>query len=129
MPLVRVNVVRQWSSEEKLGIMNAVHAALVDAFGIPEPDRNIRFQQYEPGDWLLPPGKSDRYVLVEVFAFSGRSAEAKGELYARMVENLSAFAIPAGDIFILVVEQPRENWGIRGGQRADQVDLGYKVKV
>jgi phenylpyruvate tautomerase PptA (4-oxalocrotonate tautomerase family) len=129
MPLVRVSVVREWSAEEKLGIMNAVHAALVDAFGIPEPDRNIRFQRHDSSDWLLPPGKSDRYVLVEVFAFQGRSAQAKGELYARMVENLSAFKIPAGDIFIIVVEQPRENWGIRGGQRADLVDLGYEVKV
>ncbi|MBI4806497.1 MAG: tautomerase family protein [Desulfovibrio sp.] len=129
MPLVRVSVVRQWSAEEKLGIMNGVHAALVEAFGIPEPDRNIRFQQFDPSDWLLPPGKSDRYVLVEVFAFQGRSAQAKGALYASVVENLSAFKIPAGDIFIIVVEQPRENWGIRGGQRADLVDLGYEVKV
>jgi len=129
MPLVRVNVVREWSAKEKLGIMNAVHSALVAAFGIPEPDRNIRIQQYDSGDWLLPPGKSDRYVLVEVFAFQGRSAQAKGELYKRMVENLSIYGVPASDIFIIVVEQPRENWGIRGGQRADLVDLGYSVKI
>lgn len=129
MPLVRVSVVREWSAKEKLGIMNAVHSALVDAFGIPEPDRNIRIQQYDSSDWLLPPGKSDRYVLVEVFAFQGRSAQAKGELYKRMVENLSIFGVPASDIFIIVVEQPRENWGIRGGQRADLVDLGYSVKI
>lgn len=33
------------------------------------------------------------------------------------------------DLFIRLVEQPRENFGIRGGQRADLVQLGYEVKV
>ncbi|MFZ5426133.1 MAG: tautomerase family protein [Thermodesulfobacteriota bacterium] len=129
MPLVTVSVIGERTPQEKLDLMNAVHAALVEAFGIPGPDRNIRFRQYAPGDWLLPPGKSDRYVLVEVFAFSGRGAGAKGNLYAAIVANLGELGVEPGDVFIIVVEQPLENWGIRGGQRADLVDLGYEVKV
>jgi hypothetical protein len=109
--------------------MEAVHQALMEAFGIPEPDRNIRIRRYEADEWLLPPGKSDRYVLVEVRAFAGRSAQAKGRLYALIVENLGRLGVPAGDVFVQLAEEPRENWGIRGGQRADLVDLGYEVKV
>jgi hypothetical protein len=26
-------------------------------------------------------------------------------------------------------ESPKENWGIRGGQAASDVDLGFKVEV
>jgi hypothetical protein len=33
------------------------------------------------------------------------------------------------DVFIRIIDQPRENFGIRGGQRADLVQLGYEVKV
>lgn len=129
MPLVTVSGLGQRTAGEKTAVMNAVHAALMDAFGIPEPDRNIRFLEYAPGDWLLPPGKSEKYLLVEVFAFAGRSPEAKGRLFAKVVENLGALGVPAMDVFVIVVDQPRENWGIRGGQRADLVNLGYEVKV
>lgn len=129
MPLVQVSVIGEKTPQEKTLIMNAVHAALVDAFGIPEHDRNIRLRSYAPGDWLLPPGKTERYVLVEVFAFAGRSPEAKGTLFSQVVANLGTLGISPGDVFVIVVEQPLHNWGIRGGQRADLVDLGYTVKV
>ncbi|MFP5239523.1 MAG: tautomerase family protein [Acidobacteriota bacterium] len=129
MPLVAVSVFKGRSPEQKLAILEAVHEALVSAFGIPEPDRNIRLNEYAPGDWLLPPGKTERYTLVEIHAFAGRSAEAKGALFARVVSNLGALGVEPSDVFVIVVEQPRENWGIRGGQRADLVDLGYEVKV
>jgi len=129
MPLVSVSVFKGRGPEQKIALMEAVHQSLVAAFGIPEPDRNIRIREYSPGEWLLPPGKSEQYTLVEVFAFAGRSPEAKGALYASVVRNLGALGVPPGDVFVIVVEQPRENWGIRGGQRADLVDLGYKVTV
>jgi len=45
------------------------------------------------------------------------------------VANLGALGIEPGDVFVLVMDQPLHNWGIRGGQRADLVDLGYTVKV
>jgi len=129
MPLVQVSVIGEKTPQDKTAIMNAVHAALVEAFGIPEDDRNIRLRSYAPGDWLLPPGKTERYVLVEVFAFAGRSPEAKGRLFSQVVANLGALGIEPGDVFVLVVDQPRHNWGIRGGQRADLVDLGFDVQV
>lgn len=129
MPLVQVSVIGEKTPQEKTAIMNAVHAALVKSFGIPEDDRNIRLRCYAPGDWLLPPGKTERNVLVEIAAFAGRSPEAKGRLFSQVVANLGALGIEPGDVFVLVVEQPRHNWGIRGGQRADLVDLGFDVQV
>ena len=129
MPLVLVSVIGPREPQEQRNLLEAVHQSLVEAFGIPEHDRNIRIQHFAPGDWLLPPGKSERYTLVEVKAFEGRSPEAKGRLYAAVVERLGGLGVPAGDVFVHVAEEPRCNWGIRGGQRADQVDLGYEVKV
>lgn len=129
MPLVQVSVVGEKTPQEKTAIMNAVHAALVDAFGIPGHDRNIRLRSYAPDEWMLPPGKTERYVLVEIAAFAGRTPEAKGKLFSQVVANLGALGIEPGDVFVLVMDQPLHNWGIRGGQRADLVDLGYNVQV
>jgi len=33
------------------------------------------------------------------------------------------------DIFIVLHEVPMENWGIRGGIPASEVNLGFKVNV
>ena len=37
--------------------------------------------------------------------------------------------IPKDHVKILLRELPRENWGIRGGQAATDVELGFKVDV
>jgi phenylpyruvate tautomerase PptA (4-oxalocrotonate tautomerase family) len=37
--------------------------------------------------------------------------------------------IQATDIFIVLHEPPLENWGIRGGVPASEVDLGFNLKV
>jgi hypothetical protein len=50
-------------------------------------------------------------------------------LYKAIVKNLSEIGVPATDIKIVVVEVPAENWGLRGGLPASEIDLGFKVDV
>jgi len=45
------------------------------------------------------------------------------------VGRLAAFDIPADHITILLRESALENWGIRGGQAACDVGLGFDVNV
>jgi phenylpyruvate tautomerase PptA (4-oxalocrotonate tautomerase family) len=62
--------------------------------------------------------------------FKGRSFEAKKALYAAIVRNLEANpGIPGGDVSIVIHEPPLENWGIRGGKPASEVDLGFNIYV
>jgi phenylpyruvate tautomerase PptA (4-oxalocrotonate tautomerase family) len=61
--------------------------------------------------------------------FAGRSLQAKRGLYKAIVKNLSEIGVPATDIKIIVVEVPAENWGLRGGLPASEIDLGFKVDV
>jgi phenylpyruvate tautomerase PptA (4-oxalocrotonate tautomerase family) len=37
--------------------------------------------------------------------------------------------VPAEDVSIVLHEPAMENWGIRGGKPADEVDLGYRLDV
>lgn len=46
-----------------------------------------------------------------------------------MVRNLGGLGVPAGDIKITLIEVPAENWGIRGGLPASEVDLGFAIDV
>jgi hypothetical protein len=111
--------------------MEAVHAALREAFKIPDWDRNVRLIAHAPHRLACPPDREnpELYTHVSIDAFAGRSLDAKRSLYRAIVSNLEALGIPRMCVKILVREIPRENWGIRGGQAACDVDLGFKVDV
>ncbi|WP_010251117.1 tautomerase family protein [Acetivibrio cellulolyticus] len=129
MPLTKISMIEGRTQEEKLKVAEGVHSALVTSFKIPVGDKNIRIDEYKKQDFILPEGKSEQYVVVEISAFSGRSTDAKRLLYRTIVENLRSLGIKPEDVFILLHEEPLENWGIRGGIAACDIDFGFNVKV
>jgi phenylpyruvate tautomerase PptA (4-oxalocrotonate tautomerase family) len=131
MPSVLIEVRRQYTAEQESALMEAVHAALRTAFKILPRDRNVRLIVHEPHRFACPPEKQkpEAYTHISIDAFGGRSMDAKRELYRAIVTNLEPFGIPKDHVKILLRELPRENWGIRGGQAASDVELGFKVDV
>jgi len=129
MPLVRIEVIRGRSASEKAALLQAIHDALVEAFRIPDDDRTQRLIEHEPTHFEIPPGTSDQFTLVDVTAFPGRSTEAKRAFYRAIVRRLGELGIAAEDVSIVLHEPAMENWGIRGGRSADEVDLGYRLDV
>lgn len=131
MPSVLIEVRKTYSPAEEVALMEAVHAALREAFKILPGDRNVRLVVHEPHRFACPPDRArqDLYTHVSIDAFAGRSLEAKRALYRTIVANLGRLGIPADHLKILLRELPRENWGIRGGQAACDVDLGYEIDV
>jgi phenylpyruvate tautomerase PptA (4-oxalocrotonate tautomerase family) len=131
MPSVLVEIRRLVGMEEEVAIIEAVHSALRTAFKIPPGDRNLRLVAHDPHRFSYPPHlqKPELFTLVNIDAFLGRSLDAKRALYTNIVENLSRIGIPKDHIIIVIREIPAENWGIRSGQAACDVDLGFKVNV
>lgn len=131
MPSSLIEVRRQYSRPDEVALIDAVHDALVAAFHIPVGDKHVRLLVHEPhrvshAPHLVHP---ERYTLVTVDCFAGRSVDAKRALYREIVDRLGAFDIPADHISILLRESALENWGIRGGQAACDVNLGFDVHV
>jgi phenylpyruvate tautomerase PptA (4-oxalocrotonate tautomerase family) len=129
MPLIRVAIREGWSPAEKAGLLDAIHAAAVEALRIPDEDRTQMLTEHPAEAFEIPPGKGDRFTLVEVTMFAGRSLDAKRRLYRAVVTNLGRLGIPPSDVLIVLHEVPLENWGIRGGTPASDVDLGFEVGV
>jgi phenylpyruvate tautomerase PptA (4-oxalocrotonate tautomerase family) len=131
MPSVLIEVRKRYPQEEEVALMEAVHAALREAFRILSHDKNVRLIVYEPHRFACPPDreKPELYTHISIDAFAGRSLDAKRNLYMSIVKNLEPFGIPKNHIKILLREIPKENWGIRGGQAGCDVELGFKVDV
>jgi phenylpyruvate tautomerase PptA (4-oxalocrotonate tautomerase family) len=99
----------------------------VETLRIPDEDRTQILTEHPAEAFEIPPGKGDRFTLVEITMFAGRSLDARRRLYRAVVTNLGRLGISPSDVLIVLHEVPLENWGIRGGTPASDVDLGFEV--
>ena len=129
MPIAKIEVSRTRASEEVAALIEAVYLAQREALKVPEDDRQIRYVEHKPEHFPPPPGKSENYTFVEFILFPGRSLEAKRALYESVVRRFGQLGIASTDIIILVHEPPLENWGIRGGKPASEVNIGFNLNV
>lgn len=129
MPISRIEVRRPRPADEVQALIEALYLAQRAALKVPEGDRHIRYVEHRPEHFAVPPGKSGNFTYVEINLFPGRSLDAKRALYQEIVRRFGELGIAPGDILIVLHEPPQENWGIRGGQPACEVDLGFSLKV
>ena len=110
-------------------LSDAIHAAVMDALAYPPEKRFHRFIRLEREDFVFPADRSERYTIIEISLFEGRSVEAKKRLIGGLYERIPvATGITPQDIEITIHETPRHNWGIRG-QPGDEIGLTYRVDV
>lgn len=98
--------------------MDAVHTALVNAIQIEEWDRFQRLYEIEDELFERSETKTDRFTMIELTMFSGRTKEQKAKIYEEITKELSErLGIQSTDVFIVIQEPPNENWGLAGKQR------------
>jgi len=126
-----IEVRKTYEPEEQSAIVDAVFAALVEAFMIPKDDKNVRLITHNPNCFACPPSKEhpELYTHISIDCFHGRSLEAKKNLYRSIVARLKALGIPPDHTKIVLREIPIENWGLSGGQAGCDVDLGFEIHV
>ena len=129
MPEARIETRSGWLGDRAPAFIDAVHGAMTEALRLPPHDRVVRLFEHAPDHFAIPPGRSDRFTLVEIMMFAGRTTDTKRKLYKAIVANLAAFEVPAEEVMIVLKESPLENWGIRGGQAACDVELAVDVSL
>lgn len=109
-------------------LSDTLHTAAVDVLGLPATKRFHRFFSMTAGDFPTPEGRSEKYTIIEVLMFTGRSVATKKAFYQRLYCDFAQhLGIEANDLKITVVETPRHDWGIRG-QAGDELTLTYRVE-
>ena len=109
-------------------LSEVLHAAAVDVLGLPPDKRFHRFFPMDPEDFPTPPGRSERYTIIEVRLFAGRTVATKKAFYARLyADSAEHLGIEPVDLEIALVETPRHDWAIRG-LPGDELALAYEVE-
>jgi phenylpyruvate tautomerase PptA (4-oxalocrotonate tautomerase family) len=112
-----------WAGRQR-EVSDLIQSCLVSAWGLPEEKRFHRFLLLDADDFVCPQ-RGERYLIIEVVCFTGRSDDAKRalirEIYARS-------GYDPEDVEITIIEMPKVNWGIRGVP-AVELALPYNVEV
>lgn len=129
MPLVRVSPRAGFSAAENQLVLDAVHAALVEGFKIPDSDRHQQLLELDTAHFEIPHERGPGYTLVEITAFPGRSVEAKRRLYDVLAQRCAAAGVPPQDLFVVLLEPPLENWCPRDGVSSADRKPGFALDV
>jgi hypothetical protein len=110
-------------------LSDLLHSCVVEAFAFPQDKRFHRFIYLDEDSFFYPSDRSEKYTIIEVSLFEGRSVESKKKLYQLIFERFEKeLAIHSNDVEITLFETPKYNWGIRG-KSGDELALNYKVNV
>lgn len=126
MPLVRIEIIKGQSKEYKTTLLQSVHDGLVHALSIPDDDRNQRLYELDECCFERSPGKTEKFTLIELTFFPGRSTKMKKDAIVEITRLLGErLQIAPPDVLITINEPPLENWGLRGIP-ASEMGLQYK---
>ncbi len=129
MAQVKIYGLREHLRPIRAALSDAIHSCVVEALQFPANKRAHRFFHLEAQDFYFPASASERYTVIEISMFEGRSIETKKHLIRLLFERVCAQArrLPH-EVELTITETPKHNWGFRG-LPGDEVALAYKVDV
>ncbi|MFN6548331.1 tautomerase family protein [Mycolicibacterium nivoides] len=120
MPLVRIDLTSDRSSEQRRAIADAVHDALVEVLAIPARDRFQIVTTHDPADIIAEDAglgfeRSPSVVIVHIFTQSGRTTDTKQRVFAALSDKLAAAGVAGTDLFAAISENGPQDWSFGFG--------------
>jgi len=122
MPLVRVDLVEGKSEEYREKVGEIVYQTLVDILSVPKHDRFQVITEHSKSGLsfdrdYLDIHRSDDCIFLQITLNSGRSIELKQRFYKALADALHrGVKLRREDVFINLVEVPKENWSFGNGE-------------
>ena len=122
MPLVRIDLIEGKLPEYRAGIGQVVYDELIAVFGVPKNDRFQVITEHPKTGLHFDPNylgiyRSDACVFIQIMLNSGRTVEQKQQFYRAVADGLhETVGLRREDVFINLVEVPKENWSFGNGE-------------
>jgi phenylpyruvate tautomerase PptA (4-oxalocrotonate tautomerase family) len=129
MPTAKIYGLRSQIEPIREMLADIIHGCVSEGLSFPKEKRLQRFILLDEADFYYGEGRSEKYLVVEIAMFEGRSVATIKGLINMLYDRIpSACGIPRTDIDITIHEIPRYCWGLQGAL-GDEQNLGYEVKV
>ena len=125
MPIVKIDLKKGKTEDFLRTFMDSVHESMIETLLIPVDDRNQRLSEY---DSEFFDSKPPYEYFIEIIMFAGRTKDTKSKLFKSIVDKLhDKLDVNPESVFIVINEQPTDNWGIRGGISASDIKFDFKI--
>jgi len=110
MPLVKVNLLKGRSAEEKDSIAASIQAALASTVEVPDDNRYQLIREFDGENFRHTSGYlgmtyTDQLLVIEITVREGDDDEHKKSLLAAINRNLvAAGVVGSDDVFVLITE-------------------------
>ena len=122
MPLVRIDLPQGKPPEYRHGVGDVVYEAMRTTLNVPENDRFQVITEHAPGGLVIDPTylgieRGAEALIIQVTLNAGRSVELKKAFYRAVADGLhERLGLRREDVFINLVEVPKENWSFGNGE-------------
>jgi 4-oxalocrotonate tautomerase len=122
MPLVRIDFQGERSVAYRRAVGDIVYEAMLQILKVPKDDQFEVLAQHSLGGMVADPSylgikRSADCLFVQIFLLPGRSVEQKKSFYKAVADGLhTGVGLRREDVFIGLVEVPKENWSFGNGQ-------------
>src|SRR5689334_4612330 len=122
MPLVRVSLREGESPSYLSAIGESIHQAMLETISVPKDDRFQIITEHPAKGVIYDPtylgiGRTDRIVIIQITLNLGRTVDQKRALYKAIADRLARDpGIRREDVFVNLVEVPKENWSFGNGE-------------
>jgi len=124
MPVAVIHLDERLSPQACQALGDGVRAAVVDTLGLPPAFGKAIIYTTPEHQRSVHPSRDVGFALVEVHLFTGRPRELKARLVAALDQAVREHTgLSEENVFVHLIDSPKENWGLRGGKPADEVEL------
>jgi DNA helicase TIP49 (TBP-interacting protein) len=120
MPFLRVDAYEGRSKEQVKEVLDAIHRAILSAFGVPLRDRYQVYQEHSESNFIvqdtgLSIDRSKNVIFIEITS-RPRTEAQKTTLYTKLVEELKSIGIEQTDIVVSIVTNSDADWSFGNGR-------------
>ena len=123
MPLVRIDLDKSAPAERGRIVGEAVYDAMISVASVPADDKFQIVTRHDAGAIVYPEAGylgvtyTTDLVIIQVTWNQGRSIEVKQAFYQKVADDVASKAgVRKEDVFISLVEVPKENWSFGNGE-------------
>ncbi len=121
MPIVRIDITGPKSHSYAAAVLRAVREAVVSELGAPDERVMMRLVQIPAEQVSAPACRTDRFTLVDVMLYAGRTPEAKAACVAKLRASLAADpGIPECEIAVAFHDMDPADLDVLPGEAHEQ---------
>jgi DNA helicase TIP49 (TBP-interacting protein) len=119
MPFLRVDAYEGRSKKQVKELLDAIHRAILSAFGVPLRDRYQVYQGHSESNFIVQDtglgiDRTKNVVFIGITSRQRTEAQ-KTTLYAKLVEELKTCGIEQNDIVVSIVTNSDADWSFGNG--------------